>query len=323
LIANGGDATLVDIAKRLLASGPAGKGDWGRPMAYTRQFGSNFFARAGAEIRETYESMLAEAGSKGEQTGFLKWIEIRYGHLPDFKDAKIPSWKEEPMSPELLEEWFRIALPREFQAHALLALSAMWEGAPKMLSDDMRDKAILWEPVTRFLDAGGLTLPNEDHLEAAYAGFTRGKTINYERGHPGLGHSVAYRGDQGEATIYIYTKGQSNIPDGPRSETVMLEFNEATSEVLSLAQSAGGRIELVERYGTGSPERGEEFLCAEFNLTDNYGSRRTFLYLTGATGNFVKIRVTLRTNEPTDPTARNFADAVAGGLWGRRQVRLH
>ena len=55
LIVDGGDETLAAIAKRLLASGAAAKGDWGREMAYTRQFGSNFFARAGAELRETYE----------------------------------------------------------------------------------------------------------------------------------------------------------------------------------------------------------------------------------------------------------------------------
>jgi hypothetical protein len=88
LIANG-DVTLVDIAKQLLASGPAAKNDWGRPMAYLRQFGSNFFARAGAEIRATFDSMLAEARSKGEQpSDFLKWTEVRYGHIPDFKMQK-------------------------------------------------------------------------------------------------------------------------------------------------------------------------------------------------------------------------------------------
>jgi hypothetical protein len=159
LIPNGGDATLVDIAKQLLASGPAAKNDWGRPMAYTRQFGSNFFARAGAEIRTTYESMLAEARSKGEQpSDYLKWIEIRYGHIPDFKDANIPSWTEAPMSSELLDEWFRIVSPSEFQVQALVALRTMWEGAPKMLSDDVSDKAIPWEPVFRFLEACGLSL---------------------------------------------------------------------------------------------------------------------------------------------------------------------
>jgi hypothetical protein len=52
------------------------------------------------------------------------------------------------------------------------------------------------------------------------------------------------------------------------------------------------------------------------------GSRRTFLYVTGAANRFVKIRVTLRTNDAKDPAARNFADTVAGALW-RKTLRLH
>jgi hypothetical protein len=113
----------------------------------------------------------------------------------------------------------------------------------------------------------------------------------------------------------VYNKGRRDITDGSMSETVMAEFNEATHEVLSVGHSTGTEIKLIERYGTGTPERGGEFLCAVFILSDEHGPRRTFLYLTGAAGNFVKIRVTLRTNDATDPTARNFADAVARRIW--------
>jgi hypothetical protein len=79
-----------------------------------------------------------------------------------------------------------------------------------------------------------------------------------------------------------------------------------------------GRIkstELVNRYGTGSPDRGEEFLCPEFLLMDHLGTRRTFLYLTGARRNFVKIRVTLGANDAADARARHLADAVTERLW--------
>ena len=160
LIANGGDKTLADIAKRLLASGAASKDDWGRPMAYTRQFGCNFFARAGAEIRATYESMLAEARAKGEEPSeFVKMIELRYGHIPDFKDAKIPSWTETRFTHELLEEWWRIVSAREFQIQALWALKSMWEGAPKVLADEMRANVVQWDTVLRFIEGYGLNLP--------------------------------------------------------------------------------------------------------------------------------------------------------------------
>ena len=90
----------------------------------------------------------------------------------------------------------------------------------------------------------------------------------------------------------------------------MEEFNQAISEVLTLRA-----VELVDRYYTGTPESGREFLCAAFVLSDERGIRRTFLYLTGAVGNFLKIRVTLRINGETEPTARQLADAVAEHLW--------
>ncbi len=83
----GKSASCMDIAKRLLSSGAAAQNDWGRPMAYTRQFGSNFFAQAGAELREAYEAMMAEAQSKGQEpSDFLKWTKARYGYLSDFTD---------------------------------------------------------------------------------------------------------------------------------------------------------------------------------------------------------------------------------------------
>jgi hypothetical protein len=160
LIANGGDKTLADIAKRLLASGAASKSDWGRPMAYTRQFGRNFFARAGAEIRETYESMLTEARAKREEPSeFVKWIELRYGSIPDFKEAKVPSWTETSMTAQLLEEWWNIVSPREFQVEALTALKRMWEGAPTVLSDEAKANVVPWDRVIQFVDAYGLILP--------------------------------------------------------------------------------------------------------------------------------------------------------------------
>jgi hypothetical protein len=115
----------------------------------------------------------------------------------------------------------------------------------------------------------------------------------------------------------VYSRRRRDIPDGPISETVKAEFNQATSEVFLFGQLTGGRFPLVSRYWTMSAKHGKEFLCAEFILSDDFGSRRTFLYVTGAAGNFVKIRVTLRTNDATDPTARNFVDAVAARLWGK------
>ena len=153
------------------------------------------------------------------------------------------------------------------------------------------------------------------NLQDRYAGFERGKITNNEPQNPDLGYSTAYHGRHlGEATIYVYDLGQEDIPDGPTSRTILDEFNRATNDVLALPIN-GRRVELIDRYGTGAPDRGKEFLCAEFVLEDEVGRRRSFLYLTGADRHFVKIRVTLRSNDPADPTAREFADAVAFHLW--------
>jgi hypothetical protein len=173
---------------------------------------------------------------------------------------------------------------------------------------------VTYDPNSDGMYVGGIL------LDAEYGGFSRSKIINNEALHPGYGCTVSYNGwPEGEATIYIYDKRRDDIPDGPTSPTVLTEFDQATHEAL-LLQSAGRSLELVDRYGTGSPERGKEFLCAVFVLRDDLGTRRSYLYLTGSNGSFVKIRITLRTNDTADPTARNFADAVATRLWGRSRA---
>jgi hypothetical protein len=88
---------------------------------------------------------MAEIRAKGEAPSeFLKWTELRYGYLEEFKNAKIPTWSEESMTPDLLQEWWNIVSPGEFQLQALTALKTMWEGAPKMLSDEARKGVVPW-----------------------------------------------------------------------------------------------------------------------------------------------------------------------------------
>ena len=78
--------------------------------------------------------------------------------------------------------------------------------------------------------------------------------------HPGYGVTVAYHGgERGEATVYVYNKGQQDIADGPSSETVRAEFDQATGEALQVGQLTGKKTELVSQMA-GSPERGKEFV---------------------------------------------------------------
>ena len=80
-------------------------------------------------VRWFYDTAVAEARAECKDHEHLDWIQFRYGYLPDFKDAKIPSWIETPMTQEILEEWWQIVSPRDFQIKALGALRVMWEGS--------------------------------------------------------------------------------------------------------------------------------------------------------------------------------------------------
>jgi hypothetical protein len=161
VIANGGDETLARIARRLLSDGEAAGADWGRHMAYVRRFGSDFFGRAGAEIREFYDAEMAQVKTAGQETPeFLKMLELRYGHLPDFSNAVIPTWTHSPMTPELFEEWWRIIDATDYRRAALGTLKSMWKGASILMSDDMKATLVPWDSVLRFLVGYGLTLPD-------------------------------------------------------------------------------------------------------------------------------------------------------------------
>jgi len=81
LIVNSGDETLARIAKRLHSDGAAANADWGRHMAYVQRFGSDFFGRAGGEMREFYDARMAEVKAAGQEIPeSLKIPERTYGH---------------------------------------------------------------------------------------------------------------------------------------------------------------------------------------------------------------------------------------------------
>ena len=159
LIANRGDDALGEIALRLLAGGAAVNEDWGRQVAYVRQFGVDFFGRTFAEIREYYEAELAEAGAMSqEEVESLKEIELRYGHLPQFRNARIPKSTPSPLTAELLDAWWQVVSARNHHVEALKVLQAMWETALPLVSGEHKDRLIPWEPVQRFLTRFNFTI---------------------------------------------------------------------------------------------------------------------------------------------------------------------
>lgn len=149
-MANRGDETVAHIAKRLLANGAAASENWGRHMAYMRQFGSDLLGRAGAEIREYYKSGMAEARAVGGQPSeLIKSIELGYGHLPEFRNAEIPTSSPSAMVPALLDEWLSTVTTPAFCGAAIDTLHFMWSGAISVLPDDMKGGVV---PFDRSLD---------------------------------------------------------------------------------------------------------------------------------------------------------------------------
>ena len=218
-----------------------------------------------------------------------------------------------------LQQYVELILEPEHLKPEFEAFMAAWSGAIEFAACSPLKSM----PASEFTSIFARLQSAEDpviggiRLGMRYSGFVRGKVTDNESKNPGLGVTVAYHGgDQGESTIFIYDRGLSEIPNGATSELLRREFERAKQDVLARGeQIPGGRINIVDQYGTGTRGREPEFLCAEFILSDPNGSRRTFLYLTGANGRFVKIRVMLRTNDAADPTARHFADAVASQLF--------
>jgi hypothetical protein len=151
LMVNRTDPTLIDIAKRLLTITTADS-DWGRHLAYLRAFGSNFFGRAGCEIRSYYEAEKAKALSESrDPSEFLKFVELRYGHLPDFRDAIIPKFESSQLTAALLDEWWLRVSDVEFRKSAIGTLGAMWNGAISVVDDEMKQRTIPFEKIKELL----------------------------------------------------------------------------------------------------------------------------------------------------------------------------
>jgi hypothetical protein len=160
LIINGRDETIAQIAKDLILSSQCTNANWGKHMAYVRKFGSNFFGRAGAEIREFYESEMAKVKYSEEgPSEYLKLVKLRYGSISDFSNAEIPEWTEEKLTSNLFEEWWRLIDSAEFQVKALQSLKTMWAGASSVMSEEKQKDLVPFDNVIDFQIRYGFLLP--------------------------------------------------------------------------------------------------------------------------------------------------------------------
>jgi hypothetical protein len=161
IIPNAGNEALTQVAQVLLAAGKAVHANWGRHMAYVHQFGTDFFGIAGAEVREYYDAEMAAARVAGrEPSEGVKLTEIRYGDLPQFRDAKIPKWTDAAVTQETFDAWWEIISDAKYQVSALATLKAMWEGAVSIMSEDAKPRLVQWDSALRFLMNYGLMIPD-------------------------------------------------------------------------------------------------------------------------------------------------------------------
>lgn len=153
VIATGGDETIIDIAQNLITNGPISKEDWGKERSYLETFRTDFFARAGSEIRGVYDEEMAKLAAEGkEPTEFLQLTKARYGLIDAFENATFPEFESSELTPELLAEWSSMVFAPEIQNDAFSTLATMWNGAISMLSEEMKAETVPFDRVIDFLD---------------------------------------------------------------------------------------------------------------------------------------------------------------------------
>ncbi len=175
VIASDDDETIKQIGRRLIYQNAASE-DWGCEVAYSEQFGRNFFDRAGCTLRETYNKMQQRARALDDDPSdwyggaerritrkadddMLEFIKARYGHIPAFSEASIPKYKSSSITDELFDRWWSIIDTPEHAVSGLGNLKLMWNGSKAMLSPDLAKTSRPIEDVFDFLTQFRLILP--------------------------------------------------------------------------------------------------------------------------------------------------------------------
>lgn len=148
-------------------------------------------------------------------------------------------------------------------------------------------------------------------MPAALGPFLRLGTTDYEARRPGLGQSVRYRHRDGtsHADVFVYDLGRGTVPDGAEAAAVRAQHAQMLADVERVYQRQGRRILDRREVENVAPR----LRCTAFRFVDAEGqSGDSLACLTGAGGQFVKIRLTGPADDESAATARRFAaDAVA------------
>ncbi|MBM4220589.1 MAG: hypothetical protein FJ170_01430 [Gammaproteobacteria bacterium] len=214
------------------------------------------------------------------------------------------------------------------------ALKAEWEGPNGHSSPEFdidAHKAKRQQRMVRFMREFWFDITTCENLELfgipfpwLLAGLSRGGLNAHEVSTPGLGHSIAYDGENASATIFIYDGGRSDIPDDPLDPLVMEHFEVVRNDI-RIASERGIYQNLREGrpYATGNPEAGVGFLCGEFQFEAGGETRSSLVFLTTYRGRFLKGRYTGPASDDFAFEARSFMDGVAGLLWPELRPAAH
>lgn len=137
---------------------------------------------------------------------------------------------------------------------------------------------------------GGYTFP------VAVLDFRRSSVHDFEPQHPGLGFAVGYQSETLRVTVYVYDGGATGIGEGSKTPAVARELDQAYADMRKAveqgAYQAGARYEAAGEGDVAWPDVPVAYRYRALDLIAGSSRRRSYLFLTGLRGKFLKLRIT-------------------------------
>jgi hypothetical protein len=180
----------------------------------------------------------------------------------------------------------------------VLIIASSWLIASVVSAQDVVDKY------------SGISLP------AALGKLRRTEVTDDEATHPGLGIGAAYDAPGLKATIYIYTLGQKSIPNGVESQILKASYEAAKNDLRKASELGIYTLtsDIKSRSSYLIPgSKAVPVLLAEFSYRQKGAEFSSWLYMTGAGNQIIKLRLSSLTGErrAVEPKRRGFLAAVA------------
>lgn len=158
--ANNDDQTFKEIMHRIIAE-ETRNFDWGRELYFMKEFGQNFFGRAGCELRAAYEMNIRRPDLTEEQKEFMEFTHMRYSHVPDYMDAITPDFVSSRITEELYQAWRAEIDEAARNRYALSTFIHMWDGALSLMNAILKEDSVSSQELMQFLGMYKLNFPEE------------------------------------------------------------------------------------------------------------------------------------------------------------------